>query len=63
MPRTNNESMLPRESTSVKQMIAFVGEGSLGHKPDVNDEFIFYSLFDTDDIIMEQEDTNEAGMC
>ncbi|MCD7461044.1 hypothetical protein HAX54_045057 [Datura stramonium] len=64
VPSTNNESMLPRKSTNAEQMIAVAGGESSGHNvafvdghnPDVNDEFIL----GIDDLIMEQEDANEA---
>ncbi|MCD7462471.1 hypothetical protein HAX54_048610 [Datura stramonium] len=66
VPSTNNESMLPRESTNAEQMIAVAGGESSGHNvafvdghnPDVNDEFIL----GIDDLIMGQEDANEAGL-
>ncbi|KAJ8563417.1 hypothetical protein K7X08_031869 [Anisodus acutangulus] len=65
---TNNESMLPRESTNAEQMIAVAGGESSGPGaaivngmnnlyPDVNDQFIL----GIDDLIMEPEGTNEAG--
>ncbi|MCD7461050.1 hypothetical protein HAX54_045063 [Datura stramonium] len=58
VPNTNNES------TNAEQMIAVAGGESSdhnvafvdGHNPDVNDEFIL----GIDDLIMEQEDANEA---
>ncbi|MCD9640401.1 hypothetical protein HAX54_025690 [Datura stramonium] len=61
---TNNESMLPRESTNAEQMIAVAAghsatfvNGMDSLYPDVNDEFIL----GIDDLIVEPEDANEAG--
>ncbi|MCD7461042.1 hypothetical protein HAX54_045055 [Datura stramonium] len=56
---------LVRESTNAEQMIAVAGGESSGHNvaffdghiPDVNDKFIL----SIDDLIMKQEDANEAG--
>ncbi|KAM3325217.1 hypothetical protein P3S67_000341 [Capsicum chacoense] len=68
VPSTKNEIMLPRESINAEQTIAVAEGESSGHdavfvngmdslNPDRNGEFIF----SIDDIIMEEEDTNETG--
>ncbi|XP_060172709.1 uncharacterized protein LOC132603598 [Lycium barbarum] len=65
---TDNESMLPRESTNAEQMRAVAGGGSSGPSaafvngmnslsPDADDEFIL----NINDLIVEPEGTNEAG--
>ncbi|KAF3630541.1 hypothetical protein FXO38_27100 [Capsicum annuum] len=68
VPTSNNERMLPQESTNAEQIIAVAGGQSSSHDaafvngmdslyPDVNGEFIF----GTDNIIIEEVDTNETG--